>query len=406
MRRRSNTLVLALLCCILALIVYGSLYPFNFNTSTLAGGIRGAFHELHWARAGRGDLILNVLLYLPLGFCLLLALSARTHRAVAVIAATLTGAALSLCIELAQSMLPARVPSLMDLSLNTVGSLLGATCGLAWFGFNRLMHLPSRSEAMFRDPQAMIVIALWFLWRLAPFIPELDLAKLKAALQPLFSPHLDARMVLTYLICWLVVNQLMAALVSRTHRLEALLATIAVVLVSRLVVANATFIPDELLALMLLLPMVLLTHRLTPQPRRALLMGGMLVLLLADSFAPFRLSAEPQTFDWWPFKVWWTQSPIDAFNSIDWTHRLRRLFLFGALLWALKDWGWTPRISAAAVLSLALVVSIVHRWQPEQQASITEPLLIGSLILLFAWADKKASRRFATSAISQHGRNR
>jgi VanZ family protein len=406
MRRRSNTLVLALLCCILALIVYGSLYPFNFNTATVGGGIRGAFHELHWARAGRGDLILNVLLYLPLGFCLLLALSARTHRAVAVIAATLTGAALSLCIELAQSMLPARVPSLMDLSLNTVGSLLGATCGLAWFGFNRLMRLPSRSEAMFRDPQAMIVIALWFLWRLAPFIPELDLAKLKAALQPLFSPHLDARMVLTYLICWLVVNQLMAALVSRTHRLEALLATIAVVLVSRLVVANATFIPDELLALMLLLPMVLLTHRLTPQPRRALLMGGMLVLLLADSFAPFRLSAEPQTFDWWPFKVWWTQSPIDAFNSIDWTHRLRRLFLFGALLWALKDWGWTPRISAAAVLSLALVVSIVHRWQPEQQASITEPLLIGSLILLFAWADKKASRRFATSAISQHGRNR
>jgi hypothetical protein len=198
----------------------------------------------------------------------------------------------------------------------------------------------------------------------------------------------------------------MAALVSRAHRLEALLATVAVVLVSRLVVANATFIPDELLALMLLLPMVLLTHRLTPQPRRALLMGGMLVLLLADSFAPFRLSAETQTFDWWPFKVWWTQSPVDVFNSIDWTHRLRRLFLFGALLWALKDWGWTPRISAAAVLSLALIVSIVHRWQPEQQASITEPLFIGSLIVLFAWADKKASRRFATSAISQHVRNR
>jgi hypothetical protein len=72
----------------------------------------------------------------------------------------------------------------------------------------------------------------------------------------------------------------------------------------------------------------------------------------------------------------------------------------------LKDWGWTPRISAAAVLSLALIVSIVHRWQPEQQASITEPLFIGSLIVLFAWADKKASRRFATSAISQHVRNR
>lgn len=406
MQRRSNTLVLALLCCILALIVYGSLYPFKFDTSIVAGGLRGAFRELHWARAGRGDLILNVLLYLPLGFCLLLALSARTHRAVAVIVATLIGAALSLCIELAQSMLPARVPSLMDLSLNTVGSFLGATCGLAWFGFSRLMRLPNRPEAIFRDPQAMIVIALWFLWRLAPFVPELDLAKLKAALRPLFSPHLHAWMVLTYLICWLVVNQLIAALVSRAHRLEALLATIAIVLVSRLVLASATFIPDELLALMLLLPMVLLTHRLTPQPRRALLLGGMLVLLLADSFAPFRLSGEPQSFDWWPFKVWWTQSPVEVFDSIDWTHRLRRLFLFGAVLWSLKDWGWSPRIGAAAVLSLAVMVSIVHCWQPSQQASITEPLLIGGLIALFVWADKKASRRFTTSAISQRGRTR
>src|SRR4051812_34819212 len=119
MQRRSNSLVLALLCCILALIIYGSLYPFNFNAKLISGGVLGAFRELRWARAGRGDLILNVLLYLPLGFCLVLALGSRLNRVLAVLAATVLGSMLSLSIEVSQSMLPTRVPSLFDLSLNS-----------------------------------------------------------------------------------------------------------------------------------------------------------------------------------------------------------------------------------------------------------------------------------------------
>lgn len=406
MRRRSNTLILALLFCILALIIYGSLYPFNFDPQLVPGGLQGAFRELRWARAGRGDLILNVLLYLPLGFCLVLALGVRLHRALMVIVATALGALLSLSIELAQSMLPTRVSSLLDLSLNTAGSLLGATCGLAWIGFNRLMRLPSRTEAIFRDPQAMIVMSLWFLWRLAPFTPELDLGKLKASLRPLFSPHFHALMVCTYLVCWLVVNQLIAALVSRARRLEALLATIAIVLVSRLLLARATFVPDELLALLLLLPMVLLIHRLTPQPRRAILTAALFALVIVDSLAPSEFATAPQSFDWWPFKVWWTRAPGDVFDAIDWTHLLRRLFLFGALIWTLKDWGWSTRAAGVSVFVLSIAVAIAHCWQPDQSSSITEPLLIGALVLTFVWAERKATGRFATSAISPRARIR
>ena len=267
-----------------------------------------------------------------------------------------------------------------------------------------VMHLPSRTEAVFRDPQAMLAMGLWFLWRLAPFIPELDLAKLKASLRPLFSQHFHALMVCTYLICWLAVNQLIAALVSRARRLEALLATIAIVLVSRLLLARATFVPDELLALLLLLPMVLLTHRLTPQPRRAILTAGLFALLMVDSFAPFDFAPVPQSFDWWPFKVWWTQASGDVFDAIDWARLFRRLFLFGVLLWALKDRGWTSRFAGASVFLLSVVIAIVHCWQTDQAASISEPLLVGALVFMFGWAERKATGRFATSAISRRAR--
>ena len=89
------------------------------------------------------------------------------------------------------------------------------------------MHLPSRPEKPARDPGAALVIALWLMWRFAPFVPQLDLGKLKSALRPLFNPQFDPATVFLYLTCWLVVNQAIAALFSRPRRLEALLIVIA-----------------------------------------------------------------------------------------------------------------------------------------------------------------------------------
>src|SRR5690606_539521 len=164
--------------------------------------------------------------YLPLGFCLYLWLSARQRTLFAICVATLLGTALSLCIETSQVYVSSRVPSLADLSLNAAGSLLGALCGVAWNALERLMHLPARNERQVREPDAALLVLLWLAWRYAPFLPQTDLGKLKAALQPLFSPRFELLAVFTFLACWLVVAQALEALVSRQRRLEALLGLI------------------------------------------------------------------------------------------------------------------------------------------------------------------------------------
>src|ERR1044072_3466857 len=219
----SRSGIIWLLLVVLALIVYGSLYPFNFKADAIEGGVLEAFRQLSWARAGRGDRISNVLLYLPLGFCLYLWLNTRFQRGRSVVFATLLGTLLSLAIEVAQVYLPSRVPSLTDLVLNAGGTLLGAIGGLGWAGLTHLMNLPRRAEKQARDPGAALIIGLWLAWRFAPFVPPLDLGKLKAALRPLFNPTFDFVKVLIFLTCWLVVNQALAALVSRPRRLETLL---------------------------------------------------------------------------------------------------------------------------------------------------------------------------------------
>jgi VanZ family protein len=377
-----------LTAAVIALVAYGSLYPFNFKADA-HDGLLSALAQLSWARAGRGDRISNVLLYLPLGFCLYLWLNTRFKRGRSVAMATLLGTLLSLVIEVAQVYLPSRVPSLTDLVLNSGGTLLGAIGGLGWVGLTHLMHMPSRAEKQSRDPGAALIVGLWLAWRFAPFVPQLDLGKLKAALRPLFDPTFDFVTVLIFLTCWLVVNQAVAALVSRPRRLETLLLLMAAVLIGRLVVASQAFVPAELLALLLLLPMVVLMHRLRPRPRRAALVLAVVALLVIEELAPFDFTPQAARFDFWPFMGWIT---------IDWVQLFGKLFLYGALLWVVREWGASTDFAFGVMLTVAVAIETLQIWLPGEYASITDPLLALGIGVVFRSLYKRAKPRAFSGA--------
>ena len=314
---------------------------------------------------------------------------------------------LSLSIEVAQVYISARVPSLTDVTLNAFGTLLGVTAGLAWGGLTRLMHLPGRAERPLRDPGAVLLLGLWLAWRFAPFVPQFDLVKLKAALRPLFSPQFDPVIVFSYLTFWLVVNQAVAAVVSRPRRLEALLLVIATVLVGRLLVANQTFLPGELLALLLLLPMLLVMHRLRPRPRRAVLVFAVIVVLLIDGLAPFDFAPPMGRFDLWPFLGWFEIGLPAAIQLIDWSELFGKLFLYGALLWVIKEWGASIGVAVIALTATVLAIEVLQAWLPEQSASITDPLLALGVGLAFrSLYQRMRPRAFARDTIFQRARNR
>ncbi len=379
---RTRSFIPLLTAAVIALIAYGSLYPFNFKPG-VTGGLLEALSQLSWARAGRGDRISNVLLYLPLGFCLYLLLNTSWSRGPSVVLATLYGSLLSLAIEVAQVYVSSRVPSLADLALNAGGTLLGAIGGMFWTGLSRLMHLPTRAEKPARDPGAALLIGLWLAWRFAPFVPQFDLGKLKAALRPLFSPSFDFVTVLIFLTCWLVVNQAIAALVSRPRRLEMLLLLMAAVLIGRLLVASQTFVPSELLALLLLLPMVVLMHRLRPRPRRAALVLAVVAVLIIEELAPFDFTPTVAGFDFWPFMAWINAGWDNGLLGIDWVHLFGKLFLYGALLWVVREWGASTNFAFGVMLTIAAVVETLQIWLPGEHASITDPLLALMIGLLF-----------------------
>jgi VanZ family protein len=395
-----------LLIGVIALIAYGSLYPFNFKPDAVRGGVFQALGELSWARAGRGDRISNVLLYLPLGFCLCLFLNTYLRRVPALIVATLIGSALSLGIEVAQVYVSVRVPSLTDLSLNALGSAIGAMGGLAWRIGALWMRLPQRVEKPTRDSTAGLLIALWVLWRFAPFVPHFDLGKLKAALRPLFNPQLDAALVFAYLTCWIVVSQALASIVSRARLLEALLALMAVVLVGRLLVADQAFVPSELVALVLLLPLLVVTDRLTPGPRKALLLGSILIVFLGYRLAPFQLDATAGPFDFWPFLVWFDAGILAAVREIEWSFLFGQVFLFGAVLWVIKYCGAPIDVAAGGMLALAFGTELLQLWMPAHTGSLTDLVLAIAVALGFRYADRRARRSLDVARVTPRlGRN-
>lgn len=403
--RRTRSLIPWLLLAVVALIAYGSLYPFNFKADAIEGGVFQALEKLSWARAGRGDRIANVLLYLPFGFCLYLWLDTRLRRRVSLLVATALGALFSLGIEVAQVYVSARVPSLKDLALNTLGASLGAVGGLAWRGIGQLMHFPVREESPNRDPGAALVIATWLVFRFAPFVPQFDLGKLKLALQPLFEPLWDAVSVFVYLVCWLVVNHAAGALVRRSRRLEALLLIIAAVLAGRLLVANQTFVADELFALLLLLPLLVVMHWLTPDARRRLLLLALAAVLAIEGLAPFDFTQHASSFDFWPFRIW-LDSGATALYAIDWTALLGRLFLLTALLWLVREARVPINASIAIVVGASLAIEILQLWLPDQDASITDPAMALGMGLLLRALERARARRASPGVTFPPARNR
>ena len=182
-----------------ALVIYASLYPFSgwrdqgiapwaFLTSPL---------PKYWTGF---DVAANVVGYAPLGFLLALSVLRRGRwRAVAsgngaaIAIAVLVAAVLSACMEGLQSYLPHRVPSNVDLALNTGGALLGAllAAGLELLGgiarWSRVRERWFVAEAR----GALVLLALWPFALMFPASVPLGLGQVLERLEAAVSDWLQ-----------------------------------------------------------------------------------------------------------------------------------------------------------------------------------------------------------------------
>ena len=168
--RKTSAWPLALTYAVL--VVYASLYPFaDWRSQGIAPWLfLTAAPPRYWTGF---DIVTNVIGYAPLGFLLCLAqMRSIDHGDArhASLRAALIVLLMSLCMETAQSYLPTRVPSNLDLVLNVMGGMAGALVAASLEKLGLLWRWGRFRDRWF-EPHAWLELVLLALWPVALLFP-------------------------------------------------------------------------------------------------------------------------------------------------------------------------------------------------------------------------------------------
>lgn len=156
-----------------ALLAYASLYPFLPLRAPNPEKVRAI---ASWSgMVIRSDVVFNVLAYVPFGMLLTLYFRSRGEDRLAVAKAAAIAAGFSATMELLQLFVPGRVSSIVDLTTNTVGALLGSLVFA-----DPIYSLATRPLGEAREriiipgaygDTALVLVMLWLLAQLNPALP-------------------------------------------------------------------------------------------------------------------------------------------------------------------------------------------------------------------------------------------
>jgi VanZ family protein len=359
---------------VVALIVYGSLYPFQFHTRPGTIGPVAHFLATRHFPMDRGDLISNVLLYLPLGIFCAGSLH-RSSRLSSILLATLLGMTLSTAIELAQFYDLTRASELWDTYANAAGTFLGAILGV----FLRRDWLPRPSPGQF----AVLLMAIWFGYELFPYAPVFDPLRYAALAHVFKSPLFPSVELLGRIAFWLAVAVLLEALLCVARSRSALVILVVSVLLTRLV--NVVLLPVDVAGALIAAAAWFALSRL---PARVPLVAGLfLVFAILQALQPFRFLPVPRHFGWTPFLAFINGPRLEGTRSF-----LEKSFTYGALLWLWTRAGlpWAMVTIAMALLELGL--RFAQTWLPGRSAEVTDAIMVLMLAAVMKLVDESVKR--------------
>jgi VanZ family protein len=366
---------------IVAMIVYGSLYPFAFQSGPADGP--GALTTLlgSWSKSpGRGDFVSNILLYAPLGFFGgLLALSGRetAKNAPRLALVAVGGASLSFAIELLQYYDAGRDTEATDLYANTLGTILGVV-GARVIGsearWTALRGIPA-------NPVPAMLLTAWVGYRLYPYVPTIDGHKYWTALKPVFlHPAATPYTIFRQTTIWLCICLLIDTVAAKQRAMPLLAAFAGLILAGSILFISTAVTLSQLTGMALGCAL----WWLSPDRWRLRLATVLLaVYVIALRLEPFRFAA-PGHFNWIPFLAFMRGS-ID----IDVQSFCEKVFLYGTLIWLLARSGLRLALASGLVAAALFVSSGIEVYIPGRSAEITDALMALAIGAVMALLDAK-----------------
>lgn len=348
-------------------IAYGSLFPFEFVRPYPDEGLLSHLIRNALLRPSRGDVLANLILYLPFGFMGVWALPRRISGARAIVIVVALGILLSASIELAQAFTSGRTSSALDLALNLLSTAIGAVSARFTGGSNRQLLVQARHR--FHDTFAAILAASWVAYRLVPFVPTIDFQHIKDAMRPLLTlSGFSAWACTRHFICWLAFAYLLRVATSPSLSRLALPIIGLAVVIAPLGIVGRVMRPEEIVSVMtasLLWPF-LARSRMT----RPVLLVLVIAVVIGIELAPFDFSGNYRDFAWLPFSGFITGAMEVGVFAI-----FEKFFLYGTLIWLLARSGM-PLLPGTILVALAMLgLEFCQLLTPDRSPEITDALM-------------------------------
>lgn len=360
---RSALRWLALLCVVL--VTHGSLYPWRFEwPARPAAAWAHMMQQTSWW-TGLGDVVGNVVLFVPVGVLGLLVLEHASLRPALRTALVLCGGvAFAFALQVAQIFVPARDAALSDVAWNA----LGLASGMLLARVARTVAARGWMHAGSTLPLPMLLAGLWLALEWWPFVPTIDWQHVKDALKPLLlAPRWNGWRAIEVALSLLVVAQ---ALRDSAHRAVLLAGLVALAALGKLFISGQSLSLSHAVGWVAGLLVAAAWWRIPA--RRAVHLAVWLALawFTLDELRPFTPAASSSPFHWIPFVVLLEGSLIVNTAALTWN-----LFWLGAVMVFARQLG--ARMGALAiVLGLwALLLEGAQTWLPGRVADITPALL-------------------------------
>jgi VanZ family protein len=370
----------ALACVVTAVIVYWSLFPFEWLDRTGDSSALTALLSSYRDWPPRADLLANILLYMPFGF---FAVQAFRQRPLYLALTAAAGMALSVTMELTQFYDRGRVTSLSDVCANSAGTLLGGV-----LGYELHRQTDARLPERFRQrPYVLLLVGCWLGSRLFPYVPTVDLHAYWTAVKPLFrSPQLPFPDLYRHTVTWLALALLLQALTGVEWSRLAFLLFVPMVEGLRILIGTPLS-PAEVLGGTIAL--VLWAGGLARLRARALMVAALFTLMvILRGLAPFHFLDTGRSFQWVPFHGF-----VTGDLSINIEVFLEKTFLYGSLVWLWVRGGLVLITATVANAAVVLSVGFAQVFLPGRSAELTDTaMLIITAAILKAMAEDQRAR--------------
>ena len=379
----------------ICLIIYGSLYPWQFHTRELAANpvwIMAHSWPAVFDAVQIKDIVFNVLLYTPLGLFGFLSLSHARRRVVRLAAPVAIGLALSFAMEILQLYDTGRDSSALDVLTNTAGAGVGVLCGL--FFENSLRRIHTRQAPIhYQQSSSVLLLIVLAAYQLSPFFPAYSIFGLQNKVIALiarngFSPGIC----LISMVEWLAIARLVETAVDPLWRSRIYLALLMLVPTKILVAGRSTNFAELAGAA---LAYFIWRYGLQRSPWRSQALAVLFTaIIVIRGLSPYQFTNAATPFSWIPFRALFDTDRVAALTIF-----LGKVFAYGTFVWLLRDSGWRMRYAAAGAAATLGAIEAAQIFLPGRVPEITDPLMALCLAWIFWLVDDSRS---VSGAMGEH----